>query len=415
MGLFMIMNCLNHWLYTMAGLLILSQGLIVAQKKEKRNFEFYKKKAAECEKKTTSALMLDIAKKAAIGATTGALVGAGYVGCNMLMPRLLRERLMPYTYQSFSYRPSYYPFDTGLDSRICNPFVSENDIRSDPSGRYTNFTCLPRIPKAYLDAAGLSYAQWAAIPRTERVLSFDTSIAAHKQSREYYIKKNLWALGIIGAGIGALAGSGLALYKQYRALTPEWSMQINQLNENDFSADPVIIGRKAYLVSKEFQETTNPNSGDHYEFYFMPLREQLIDLYKLIIETLQQNGIAQTNTDFVALRLTPITSYSYRKVLPRIIVRLNKSASVDRQVANKILALLYNATKNFIGSGEYPRYSSPMTTKEKNLIFVGFGSGDAKELHPNEFERKGPRFWRAADDMAYKDSATEALSLQGPA
>jgi hypothetical protein len=220
----------------------------------------------------------------------------------------------------------------------------------------------------------------------------------------------LGPLAII-AGMTAVPPALYTLWNYKRTSSPAWLKQITKLNENDFRNNPVIIGQNAYLVSEKFKNTDLALSGDRYELYFMPNTEQLVDVYKAIIEALEQEPAMKKYVDFVALRLTPYTSYSHGKPLPNILVRLSEFVSENknyarRLLANRVLVLLYNATNAFAGSGIHPRYSSPLTRAKNNLIYTAFGSGDAKELHPDKFERKGSRFWRAADDMAYKKNMT---------
>jgi hypothetical protein len=215
------------------------------------------------------------------------------------------------------------------------------------------------------------------------------------------------------AGLLLTSPALIALWNYKRTSSPAWLKQIKQLKKEDFRKDPVLIGQNAYLVSKEFGNTEFAHSDNRYELYFMPNTEQLVDVYKAIIEALEQNPAMKKYVDFVALRLTPYTSYSHGKPLPNILVRLSKFASFalqDTIAANSVLVLLYNATNGYTGSGIHPRYSSPLP-EVNNLIYTAFGSGDAKELHPNNFERKGPPLWRAYDDRAYKKGMTP-LSLE---
>lgn len=141
----------------------------------------------------------------------------------------------------------------------------------------------------------------------------------------------------------------------------------------------------------------------------MPRTAALVTVYKEIVTTLESLIDLKTHIACVSIRLVPSSSYSGMKLLPRIVVQLYPY--VRKQDANKILAALYNATKKFLGDGKKPRYSSPVTTDKNNLIFVAFGSGDMKDKNPRAFERKGAWFWRAANDLAYQNAATQALSL----
>lgn len=369
-----------------------------------RSLEFYKNKATECATKSTSALILDITKKAAIGAVLGATAGASIVGLhalNILMFPSVKNtttlteklsRLMPYKWEE----------------RAVPITFTEELIKADPYrlSRCTNFAS-GRCSGEFYRISGAEKL-WAGKPSSEWILPFETSIKTLKTVRWDYLKNNLCILGVKGAAIGALLGTGYALYKQYYASTPEWIAQLDMLQDNDFAPDPIMLGGKAYLVSQQFQDisVTNPS----YELYFMPQTAQLVTVYKQIVTTLDSlSPDLKKLIACISLRLVPSTSYSGTKVLPRIVVQLYPQTT--QMEGNKVLKVLHNATAAFAGDGKYPRYSQPATAGKTNLIYFAFGSGDMKDKNPGAFERKGSWMWRASDDMAYQNSVIQELSL----
>jgi hypothetical protein len=170
------------------------------------------------------------------------------------------------------------------------------------------------------------------------------------------------------------------------------------------------------VVSAHFHDTRHIITDTRYELYFMPVTDHLADAYLAIMNTLDNlDPELRTLIAYVALRLVPFTSYYKRNVLPRIIVQLTENTT--QAEANKIASALYDAIESFAWNGDWPRYSSPITrqkvllAKKTPVIFAAYGSGDYKMAHPEQFERKGSWFWRASDDMAYKDSKTQSLRL----
>lgn len=374
------------------------------QKAAARSLAFYKHKATECAAKNTSALILDVTKKAAIGAVLGAGAGAATVGLHMLDV---------YTYPALSkYSPSN-AFKNML--RDCMPYTWEAAGGASPGP--LNFSeALLNADLSFTDFRGTRCGYDVKIAReilgsgfdsNTQVVPLEKALEILKPMRSTYIKQNLCALGLRGAAIGALLGTGYALYKQYYASTPEWIAQLDLLQDSDFAPDPIMLGGKAYLVSQQFNNIgiTDPS----YELYLMPRTAELVTVYKHVIAALDGQTELKKLVACVSIRLVPNASYRGMKLLPRIVVQLYPH--VNQQDANKVLTAVYNATKNFAGDGKQPRYSSPVTAAKNNLIFTAFGSGDMKDKNTAPFERKGSWFWRAADDMAYQNSATQALSL----
>jgi hypothetical protein len=374
-----------------------------------RNLAFYKQKATECAAKSTSALILDVTKKAAIGAVMGAGAGASVVGLHMLDV---------YTYPALSgYSPSNYLKHM---LRECMPYTWVSSGGSNPGP--LNFSeALLKIDPFFTDFRGTRCGYDVKIAREVLGSNFDSNtqvvpvekaLEILKRMRWDYIKNNLCILGLKGAAIGALLGTGYALYKQYYASTPEWIAQLDMLQDSDFAPDPIMIGGKAYLVSQQFQDTSV--TAPSYEFYFMPQTAELVTVYKQVTTTLDSlSPDLKKLVACVSVRLVPNTSYSGSKILPRIVVQLYPKATQTE--GNNILKALHNATTAFSGDGKYPRYSQPATVGKNNLIYFAFGSGDMKDKNPNAFERKGSWVWRAADDMAYQNSAAQALSLSAVA
>jgi hypothetical protein len=369
-----------------------------------RSLAFYKQKATECAAKSTSALILDVTKKAAIGAVMGAGAGAATVGLHMLdvymhpagsrfhPSKNILSRCMPYAWNAAN----------GASPGPLNFSIANIDIGYPSAINFKGTRC--GYSREVIRELGLENFDFDT-----QLVPVETALEVLKRMRSTYIKQNLCLLGIQGAAIGALLGTGYALYKQYYASTPEWIAQLDMLQDSDFAADPTMIGGKAYLVSQQFQDTsvTNPS----YEFYFMPQTAELVTVYKQVITTL--DGLSPDLKKLIAcvsIRLVPNTSYSGSKVLPRIVVQLYPQTT--QAEGNKLLKMLHNATTAFAGDGKYPRYSQPATIrKNNNLIYFAFGSGDMKDKNPDAFERKGSWMWRAADDMAYQNSSTQPLSL----
>ncbi|HEV2916506.1 MAG TPA: hypothetical protein VGW78_02065 [Candidatus Babeliales bacterium] len=211
---------------------------------------------------------------------------------------------------------------------------------------------------------------------------------------------------ISGAFIGALTLP--VLYQYMKTSKPAWREQMRKFNEKDF-AKPIVIGQKNYQVSREFDIISNIHGPKGYEFYFMPQDGDIAVVYQGIIDTLKLNNL-QNYINLVAIRLTPGVTYSNRKALSRIIVQLKEDVQKDK--ANEILTLLYNATNSFPGIGKHPRYSKALTSTKNNLIYTAYGSSEYKEVYkPKDlFIRKTGIFWNAPDDMAYQNEDQE-LSL----
>jgi hypothetical protein len=222
------------------------------------------------------------------------------------------------------------------------------------------------------------------------------------------VNKHLLRGVVCSAGALTLYG----LYKEYHAGHPStkaWYEQLQKLNNKEFLDDPVIIGQKTYLVSSVFGNTDFVHAGNRYEIYVMYRKENVADVYHKIIKALDSKKMHK-HIDFVALNISRDIQYdAHGKPLPRIIIRLAKDTS--KKNANAVLNTIYNATNSFIGPNVHPRYSRAVTPVKTNMIYTAFGSGDYKEVHKNQFERKTGLLWNAPDDMAYRKYETEALSI----
>jgi hypothetical protein len=196
-----------------------------------------------------------------------------------------------------------------------------------------------------------------------------------------------------------------------RASTPEWLIQISKLRDDEFTADPILIGQQSYLVSIKFPHIENVHGGNHYELYLMPEDAELADVFHHVVDALDNADEAVKKcVAFVVVRAVPGTTYANeRKVLPRVIVGLKDG--VSQAEASVVLKVIYRETSHIFGIGKHPRYSEPVATSLKSLMYAGFGSGDYKELHPDEFERNTGLFWNAPDDRTYKNSEEQALTL----
>jgi hypothetical protein len=338
----------------------------------KKNLKYYQHHAsARGEKKSTSAFILDAVKASAAGAVAGAV-------CALYGPMITH----PLSY-TMAIDPSFRYL--GLLQKVWtleHPTTSTEDrLKAGPVDRYGRTA---------------EESTWLA-----------------EEWRKY-----LRDVGRTGAKIGFLAGAGFATYKQMRASSPEWLAQINTLREEDFTADPIILGNVSYLVSSIFHNTSNKRTSNHYELYLMPIDAEIADLFHAVVNALNADEDVKEHIAFIVVRLTPgITRRTTnRKILPRIIVGLHDG--VSKANANKILKIVHNATSQNTSIDKHPRYSQPIFPPVKvvikpTILYAALGGGDYKDVHRDEFERKTGILWDAPDDMAYKNSATEALSLFG--
>ena len=268
-----------------------------------------------------------------------------------------------------------------------------------------------------------------------------------KTGRSFYtsLAKYVGAGALTGTVVGALAGAkkleapvvggtwGLlyGLRQEYLAASPGWKAQMEKLNPDNISDRTVSISGKTYLLAKGFDaieaagyspHVRMSGDGKHYEIYLMPSDTHLVDFFLDITNFLNTVPDLKKTIAFVALRPTPriydtnaITSVFSRQVLPRIIICFRKGAfkisqpSILKNMIQWINRFITNKTQYIVQpSGYPPRYSEEIT----NIIYIGFGSGDYKKLHPNEFKRHTKTTWYGRtvsedNDMAYPEDMEE--------
>jgi hypothetical protein len=334
---------------------------IASDQPKRGTVAYYKQKA----QRGGSALMLAIAKQTAKDILKGAAYGAA-AGAACGIPGFTYAPLAKFAY-------AYYSFD--------------------PS-KFEAIKYYGRRPEYY------SQKEW------EKAIDSGEVSPIYFESEEQQIQRacvrekiNLENSAILGGLVGAGMGALYSLYKQRRgrAFSLAWAQQVQDLQEKDFTKDPITIGQVPYLVSSVFSDIAHAVSGNHYEIYLMPYTKDLLPLFKIIVAALNHSDdTIKNNIACMLLRLDPRTTYYGRKVLPRIIIGLKSAISVDD--ASMVLQEIYKKTSSFIGSNIQPRYSYKITP----LLYTAYGSGDYKEIPENQdqFARKGYRFWRTADDMS---------------
>lgn len=251
---------------------------------------------------------------------------------------------------------------------------------------------------------------------------------------------NLISYLAVGAGLGAVTGMWA---DAFNSSSPAWLAQMNTLDEkkDNIEKDEVLLTgvpfdqvnrglektvktnfamemwwtgalkriRKAYLLSAKFHNIEKAFDNDHYEIYFMPKNEELVDVFLAIDQQLQTHN---NHVAFLAMRPTPgITKSPYNsKNMPRIILGFNNNTSKDAVL--KVLQPLYTMLKekfpNAMLHNATPRYSK----KIDDLMYVAYGSADYKDGAGYKKPKTKTIFqwlWSGPSDgdMAFGDKAKE--------
>ena len=211
--------------------------------------------------------------------------------------------------------------------------------------------------------------------------------------------------------LGTLALSGIWEHSKSK----EWYENLQSLNKKSISNKNIItIGSQEYLLHKDFDNIDQIDPKNHYEIYLMPKDEDLAQVFASLPIWLEKY---KSDIDFIGiLPLRGVaTSACSNENLPRIIVGLKTGASKD--IVTKMVSAIYSSKRTgdeyYKGIGTAPRYSAEFAVEgyynrliSDKLIYVGYGSGDYKEAHPDEYtmKKKVPFlyfFSKEVDDKAY--------------